>query len=578
MGVLVLRILVAVLLAAAVLGEAAQAQPPRPNIVVLETDDQTVESLRVMGNVQRLLMAEGTTFDNSFVANSLCCPSRATLLTGQYSHNNGVFSNTLPSGGYYRLNNANTLAVWLQRAGYYTAHLGKYLNGYGTRNAREIPPGYSEWHGTVDPSTYRFYQTTFNDNGTLNTTGTDPGSYLTDVVASRASEMVRRMAASSQPFFLWTAFLAPHSGGPRESDDPPANTGVATPVPAPRHRNRFAAEPLPLPPSFNEADMSDKPRSMRRRPRLGARRIAAIREAYQQRLESLLAVDEAVATIVENLRQTGELDNTVIILTDDNGFFHGEHRVPTGKVLLYEPSIRVPLIVRGPGFPRGVRRGQLVANVDLAPTILQLARAPAGRTIDGRSLLRLAADRGVEYGRDILIERAPAAAAANFTAIRSRNFLYAEYGNGDTELYDLRRDPFQLVSRHADPAYSLIRLALAARLRVLRRCSGRACSAGPRVLLGFRFRPRRVGGTRCAPGAVRVNLAASGAARTAAALFYVDGRFAGRDTSRPFVRTISRAALRPGADSELRTIRARVTLGDDRVATVERRVRVCGTS
>ena len=216
-------------LAAAV--PAAQAQTPRPNVLILETDDQTVESMRVMANVQRLLAAEGTTFANSFVANSLCCPSRSTLLTGQYSHNNGVFSNQFPSGGYYKLDSSNTLAVWLQRAGYHTALVGKYLNQYGTRNANEVPPGWTEWHGTVDPSTYRFYRTTFNDNGVLSTTGTDPSQYLTDVVAGRAEEMVRRLAAAPEPFFMWTTFLAPHAGGPREPDDPP---NLGTPNVAPR--------------------------------------------------------------------------------------------------------------------------------------------------------------------------------------------------------------------------------------------------------------------------------------------------------------------------------------------------------
>jgi len=572
----VLRGVALALLALAAAVPAAQAQTPRPNVLILETDDQTVESMRVMANVQRLLGAEGTTFANSFVANSLCCPSRSTLLTGQYSHNNGVFSNQFPSGGYYKLDSSNTLAVWLQRAGYHTALVGKYLNQYGTRNANEVPPGWSEWHGTVDPSTYRFYQTRFNDNGVLSTTGTDPSQYLTDVVAGRAEEMVRRLAAAPEPFFMWTTFLAPHAGGPREPDDP---RNLGTPNVAPRHRNRFAAEPLPTPPSFNEGDMSDKPLSMRRRAPLGTARINAIRENYRQRLESLLAVDEAVARIVEALRQSGELDRTLIVFTDDNGFFHGEHRVANGKVLLYEPSIRVPLILRGPGVPRGQTRSALVANVDLAPTILAATGARASRAVDGRSLLPLAVDRGIEYGRDILIERTPSNdAAQNFTAIRSPHFLYAEYGNGDRELYDLRRDPFELRSLHADPAYSAIRLALARRLAALRTCTGRRCSAGPRVLIGFRFRDGQPGPGRCVAGSLRANLAASGAARATSALFYVDGRFAGRDTRRPFVRTISRAALRPGAASALRTIRARVTLGDDRAVTVERRVRVCGTA
>ena len=326
---------------------AAQAPSPRPNIVVLETDDQTLAELEVMPNTRRVIGDEGVTFDNHFVSFSLCCPSRATFLTGQYSHNNDVRGNRPPEGGYEKLDGANTLPVWLQQAGYYTAHLGKYLNGYGQRDPREIPPGWNEWRGSVDPSTYRFYGYTLNEGGTLTTycAGAEPACYQTDVYRDKANEIIRRRAAHPQPFFLWVAFLANHSGGPRENDDPP---NLATPLPAPRHKDRFATTPMPLPPSFNEADVSDKPRAIQSRPLLLPRRIAAIQENWRQRRETLLAVDEAVASIVETLRATRELDRTLILFTSDNGFFHGEHRVALGKVLAYEPSIRVPLLTAAP--------------------------------------------------------------------------------------------------------------------------------------------------------------------------------------------------------------------------------------
>ena len=229
----------------------------------------------------------------------------------------------------------------------------------------------------MDPSTYRFYNYTLNENGTLRTYGAnrDPRFYQTDLYSRRAVSLIGRLAPASRPFFLSVAFLAPHSGGPRESDDP---SRLGTPVPAPRHRNSFSALPLPRSPAFNEADVSDKPVNIRRRRRIGAPGRAAIRENYQQRLESLLAVDEAVGAIVEQLRRSGELDETLIVFTADNGFFHGEHRVRNGKVLVYEPSIRVPLILRGPGVPRGAVRRQLVTNADLAPTILDAADARPG--------------------------------------------------------------------------------------------------------------------------------------------------------------------------------------------------------
>src|SRR5215208_4866334 len=148
---------------------AAAQTPQRPNVLILETDDQTLAEMQVLPNVRRLIGDVGVTFDNNFDSFALCCPSRATLLTGQYSHNNGVRGNALPEGGYYKLDSSNTLAVWLQKARYYTMHVGKYLNGYGTRNPREVPPGWSDWHGSIDPTTYRFYNYTLNENGQLNT-------------------------------------------------------------------------------------------------------------------------------------------------------------------------------------------------------------------------------------------------------------------------------------------------------------------------------------------------------------------------------------------------------------------------
>ncbi len=469
------------------------AEQARPNVVVIMTDDQTVESVRVMTNVKRLLRDRGATFRQSFVNFALCCPSRATFLTGQYAHNHGVLGNAPPSGGYAKLDHANTLPVWLQDAGYYTAHLGKYLNGYGRSNPREIPPGYDEWHGSVDPSTYRFYGYTLNENGRL---VTFERRYQTDLYAEKAARIIGRRAPLAKPFYLSVAFLAPHSGGPREPGDP---VGQATPVPAPRHRNDFASEPLPRPPGFNERNVSDKPIGIRNRALLTPTRIRKIRENYQQRLESLLAVDQAVGRIVAALRRAGELDDTLIVFTSDNGFFHGEHRVPSGKVLLYEPSIRVPLIMRGPGIPAGLRLSQRVANIDLAPTIVDAAEATPARVMDGRSLLPVIANPGVPLGRDLLVVRGPG--AGTFAAIRAPSYLYAEYGNGERELYDLTRDPYQLRSRHADPAYAAVKADLARRLAHLRACSGSSCRTRP--LVARRSSPARTGTSRrassCAP-------------------------------------------------------------------------------
>ncbi len=533
----------------------AAAAPARPNIVVLETDDQTLAEMEVLPDVRRLIGNAGVTFDNNFDSFSLCCPSRASFLTGQYSHNNGVRGNALPNGGFEKLDSSNTLAVWLQQGGYYTVHLGKYLNGYGRSNPTLIPAGWSEWHGSTDPQTYRYYGYRLNEGGTLTTycQTPQPSCYQTDVSRDKANEIVRRRAPQG-PFFLWVAFLANHSGAPRDDDDP-ANLG--TPVPAPRHKDALKGTPLPQPPNFNEADVSDKPQGIRQRPLLNARRIAAIQENWQQRRETLMAVDEAVASIVEALRSTGELDQTLIIFTSDNGFFHGEHRVANGKVLWYEPSIHLPLLMRWTGnrtLPRGVHRSQLVMNVDDAETILDAANVKAGRTEDGASLLPLWQDGVKELGRDLLIDNSPG--AGHFDGIRTRNFKYAEYANGDRELYDLQKDPFELQSQHANPAYAQLEAALATRLHNLVACAGAGCRARPAVS----FNAVRHG--RC--GSVRASVAGAGVETVG---FYVNGRRVATDEKAPFRANLS---FRSRA-----LVRARATIAFDRVVTLDRLVPAC---
>jgi N-acetylglucosamine-6-sulfatase len=539
-------------------GQSKSASAVPPNVLVLMTDDQTVESMRVMPNVKTLLADRGVTFDNSFVSYSLCCPSRSTFLTGQYAHNHGVWGNTAPNGGYYKLDSTNTLPVWLQRAGYQTIHLGKYLNQYGTRNAREIPPGWGQWYGTPDPSTYRYLNYTINENGNLVSFGTAASDYKTDVESRLAVDLIARQAADPRPFFMWVAFLAPHSGAPRDADDP---TGLATPSPAPRHKNRFANEPLPTPPSLNEADISDKPVAIRNRPLLTPARLNAVRLSYQQRLESLLAVDEAVAQIVNELTRTGKLDNTYIIFTSDNGFFHGEHRVPAGKVLLYEPSIRVPLIIRGPGIPAGQHRSQFVANIDLAPTITQVTGAQPGRVMDGRSLIPFAKDRLLQSGRDILLE------TPTYAAVRSPNWLYAEYTTGERELYNLARDRDELNSLHADPRYDKIKANLAARLARLRLCKGSACRRAPELSLASHLQR----GRSCRSSRVRLTVGGPSRRRIASVVFYIDGHLLKRDRRAPFTALVPKRLAKPNGS----LIEAVVTLTDSRRQTLGRHIDGC---
>jgi N-acetylglucosamine-6-sulfatase len=448
------------------LSGATQMAAVQPNIVVIMTDDQTAKSIRFMPKTLALIGKRGTTFSNSFVSHPWCCPSRATCLTGQYPHNHDIWNSKLPRGGYAKLDPTNTLPVWLQQAGYYTSHIGKYVNGYGLDDPTEVPPGWGHWQGLVDPSTYRMYDYTINDNGTLVHYGKAPQDYQTDVLATRAEQTIEEAVRLNQPFFISIAPVAPHAELIENMPGPRA---------APRDLGAFAKQPLPRPPSFNERDVSDKPRQIRILPLLDKSAVKEITDRYRNRLASLLAVDDLVARVVRKLAATGVLNNTVIIFTSDNGFFQGEHRIPNEKEKVYEESVRVPLLIRGGGFPIGATASQVVANVDLAPTIVQLAGAiPHFMEVDGRPLLPLARDPKLGVHRDLLIE------TLTYEAVRNESFVYAEYKTGERELYDLRRgavnyDPFELQSRHTASAYAGIKARLAAELDRLRTCSGMSC-------------------------------------------------------------------------------------------------------
>jgi N-acetylglucosamine-6-sulfatase len=461
--------------------DQAQAQAPaRPNVLVIETDDQTLESMRVMANVNSLIGDRGARFANNFVNHSLCCPSRATFLTGQYEHNHGVVGNVPPDGGFSRFNalhGEDNLAVWLQDAGYYTALVGKYLSGYANNPA--VPSGWSEWYAAAsgfrpETNAFRAYDYTLNENGTAVQYGQNPADFKQDVLTRKAVNFVSRRAPRAQPFFLWLTYTAPHYGGPDPNPQPPSNCKFA-PKPAPRHAHAFDSEPFPERPNFDEADVSDKPAAIRRQPRLDADEIATIRRRYRCELESLLSVDEGVKKLVDTLRVGGELGNTLIAYTSDNGFFHGEHRVFQGKQRIYEESIRVPLQMRGPGIAPGTRVDELSINADLAPTIVAAANASPGLVMDGQSLISIVQ----QPRREVLLEAPSFNEDPSFTAIRSARYKYAEHGSGEKELYDLQSDPFELRNRHGHPAYAAVEAQLAARLQELEDCAGPSCRAGP---------------------------------------------------------------------------------------------------
>ena len=583
----------AALIAALVVGVAtsggseralAAKDPERPNVVVVMSDDQTQDSVRYMSRVPSLIGDKGATFRNSVTNWPLCCPSRATFLTGQYAHNHGVLGNGAPNGGFDRLDSTETLPVWLQRAGYYTAHIGKFLNGY-EQSAVGVPPGWSEWHGSKQ--TYVFYGYQLLEDGQLveygsNTEDPDnpaqPETYSTDVYTDKAVELIGRRAPKGKPFFLSVAYLAPHSGGP--NPDPPNQSRCNnTAKPAARHIGTFENEPLPLPPSFNEADVSDKPAGIASRPELTPNQVGnTIPRNYRCRAESLLAIDEGVGRIVSALRDSGELDDTLIVYTADNGFFHGEHRIATGKNRVYEEAIRVPLLIRGPGIPKGKTVGDLAINADLAPTILDAAGAKAGRAEDGRSLLPFAAHPERKHGRELVIEQYSQSVdeegnpGVDYEAVRTARYTYVEYGTGEVELYDLETDPFQLSNQHANPAYGEAEARLAARLDVLRSCAGKSCRRKPALNLRL---PSSVseGGRSCREAAdfvARVRGADAGAVDRVT--FRVGSKLDGRDSSVPLKERLKPRLLRRTSTPEIRAI---AELVDGRELSLQKEIRIC---
>ena len=564
----------------------AQAESKeRPNIVVVMSDDQTQDSMRYMSRVRELIGERGATFPVSVTNWPVCCPSRATLQTGQYAHNHQVLGNQPPLGGFDRLDISETLPVWLQDAGYYTAHIGKFLNGY-ERSAVGVPPGWSEWHGSKD--TYRFYGYTLLEDGALNTYGSpsedpdnpaDPASYSTDVYTDKAVELIDRRAPSNDPFFLSVAYLAPHSGAPNAPAGEPGYRCEGTAKPAQRHSGTFSSEPLPIPPSFNEADTSDKPASIANRAPLTQQEINRATRNYRCRAESLLAIDEGVGRIVNALRESGELNDTLFVYTADNGFFHGEHRIQAGKNRVYEEAIRVPLLIRGPGVPKGVEVEEMAINADLSPTLLDAAGTKATLPQDGRSLLKLADEPDRYFGRELLIEQfSPDGEdgepiGTEYQAVRTQRYVYAQNATGELELYDLDADPFQLQNQIANPAYDEVEAALAARLAALASCRGKSCRAKPSLKLRLPRSEQR-DGKRCTPAAGFIAEVASRAqSRLVSVAFRVNGRKAGADKKAPFARRLPAKALRKRNKAE---IEADAELVDGRVLTLHEKLRICG--
>lgn len=506
----------------------------RPNIVLIQADDATIGDLRYMPTVRRQLLRRGTDFGKFFNSYPLCCPARTTLLTGQFSHNHGVLSNFFSNdGGYYtfdslpgKLNQRNSLGPWLQEGGYRTALIGKFLNEYGARDRREVPPGWDQWAGLLDNSTYDYFNYAMNVNGKVRFYGdrdyakqqlklariaherppTDflellalfqeafvpydsfgsqrNRDYTMDVGGGYAARFVRRAAPSKRPFFLYYSPPGPHAEDTNHAQGLRPGAPEPDPRPPARYRHTFDDVPLPRPPSFNEADVSDKLSNISSQPLLTGEQIETIEANYRGRLGAVRAIDDQVGRILKQLRRARELHNTYVIFNSDNGYLQGEHRIRSSKFLPYEGSIRTPTVISGPGVRKDRRLGRTAIDVDLAPTILDIANVKPGRVMDGISLLPAARGDKRLPRRDVPLEAlrplfkffTPITAFdLPYYGVRTDRYKYIHWSFDESELYDLREDPDELVNLAADPAYAGLVARLEAEASRLQECAGADC-------------------------------------------------------------------------------------------------------
>lgn len=498
-------------------GNARGVGANKPNILLILTDDLDEElgSMAAMPRVQELLTAQGTSLEQFYITFPTCCPSRSSILRGQYTHSHHVLTNAPPAGGFEKVLplglEASTLATWLQDAGYRTVLAGKYLNGYPLpSDPLHIPAGWTEWYSPVDETAYDAFNYRMNENGRLVSYADKPEDHITDVLAGQAESALRRATTDPRPFFIYVSTFAPHA---------PA-------VPAPRHKTLFPDAKVPRGASFDEADVSDKPSKILLLPPLYPEQVAVMDAEYRARLQTLQAVDEMVARLIAVLEDTDHLRDTYVIFTSDNGYHLGQHRLPAGKTTAYEEDIHVPFIVRGPSIPAGRRvEGFLAGNVDLAPTLAELAGADLPDFVEGRSLLALLRGDSVDattWRQAFLLEgyaggyrsqrgtpvaspalgqlglgviappdafdltdtRSPAEIAQEapnptrevYVGLRSTRYTFVEARPSEFEFYDNVADPLQLqnLASSLPPAYLS---ALSEWSAELHACSGAACRA-----------------------------------------------------------------------------------------------------
>jgi N-acetylglucosamine-6-sulfatase len=439
--------------------------------VFVLADDFSWDLVRYMPRV-RALQQQGMTFSRYFVVNSLCCPSRAAIMTGAFPHNSGIFSNAGEDGGFLAFRRRGleqqTFATALADGGYRTALMGKYLNSYRPET-QYVPPGWTDWVGS--DRVYTGYDYILNHNGRLQYHGARPEDYVTDVLARNGAKFIEDAATEGRPFFLELSTYAPHKPY----------------TPAPRHARSFPNLRAPRGPAFDQPNVN-APRWLQRRPRK-AQELQRFDAIFRDRVRSVQAVDELVGRVQETLRAQGLDENTYLVFSSDNGYHLGQHRLMPGKMTAFDHDTRVPLIVAGPDVLNGVVLDRIAQSIDLNPTFASIAGVAPSPLADGRSLVALL--RGDPIGawrRAALIEHrgmdmqaddpdlpppGSGSTPPTYQAIRTAGALYVEYRDGERELYDLRRDPAQVHN-----VYDQVRPARRARLRAmlarLRQCRGQS--------------------------------------------------------------------------------------------------------
>jgi N-acetylglucosamine-6-sulfatase len=432
--------------------QPSASSPPnasgKPNIVFVLTDDLSMNLVRYMPSVLGLQQT-GMTFDNYFVSDSLCCPSRTSIFTGNFPHDTGVLANQGKNGGFgafhARGEENETFANALQSAGYRTAMMGKFLNGYldpreGSDGVSDnyVPPGWNEWD--VAGWGYPEYDYAMNVNGTVEHYGDQPADYLTDVIANKGVDFINQSAGSGQPFFLELASFAPHWPY----------------TPAPRYADAFPGLTAPEDPSFDTLP-TNPPQWLANRPPLTADQIAKINEGFRMRVQAVQAINDMIYKVQQALAVNHLTNNTYIVFSSDNGLHMGEYRLMPGKMTAFDTDIHVPLVVSGPGVPAGVHTDAMAENIDLAKTFTAIG----GTTLpsDGHSLLPvLNGATPTDWRNAILVEHhgpnlspldpdfqfTAAGNPVTYEAMRTTRYLYVEYTDGEREFYDLAADPYEL--------------------------------------------------------------------------------------------------------------------------------------